>query len=164
MSQFNTDLFKDSKPCMYFNLMSTQTPPQTRNSFEDVFCHQPCYDIARITINETPHWSILCLIARHIRAILNDLGMAYAITSPDMGPSDIDAAITDPACDPEKPYMVNRKIPVQIAVQGPKNVLDLLHLQLLNFLTRQMLGKTYHYVEKNHMYLGYIAVIRPSYF
>lgn len=156
---FQTQLFNSNTPCLYFNVTTTFLPFHViRHDDEDMMFSQND-EIGRITINDTPHWIVLRLIARYMSAQLDDLGLHYSITSPDMSSFDIDAIMTDPSCDPKAPYMVNRNIPVQIVVQGVLGIMRYLELQLLHFLTRQLLGKTFGDAEKNHMYIRRIRYI-----
>ena len=155
---FQTQLFQSNTPCLYFNVTSTHLPLHVTRHDEDLFSQDE--DIGRITINDAPHWMVLRLIARYMSAHLNSLGLHYSITSPNMNSLDIDAIMADPACDPKAPFMVNRKIPVQIVVQGTMGVMRYLELQVLYFLTRQLLGKTFGDAEKNHMYIREIIYLR----
>ena len=149
---FNTHLFSGNTPCLYYNVNAKQYPVH-KGSLND---HE---DISRITIYGTPHWMVMRLIARYLVALLNDNGLDYSITSPHMNCLDIDAIITDPSCDPKSPYMAARKIPVQIVIQGKQHAMNFIEMEVISFLTRQLLGKEYGYAEKNHTYIRNIRYI-----
>ena len=145
-NHFNTQLFHGNTPCLYYNVKSnpkSQTEP----------------DISRITIYGAPHWMVMGLIARYLCALLNDNGVDFSITSPHMTSMDINTFITDPACDPKAPYMSACRIPVQIAVQGSCHMMNFIEMEVISFLTRQLLGKEYGYAEKNHTYIRNIRYI-----
>ena len=159
-AQFNTTLFSKNTPCLYFNVKSTQLPGDARRCQEWLSTDEPHNtDMGRITLYNTPHWIILRLIVRYLGVLLDDIGLNYSITSPTMNSLDIDAFITDPARDPKEPYMVNRKIPVQLVVQGTWDIMRFLEYEIINFTMRQCLGKTYGWAEKNHIYIKNISFI-----
>ena len=152
--------FRTNTPCLYFNVMSTQLPVHV--------VRRPVYarseEMGRITIYDTPHWMVLRLIARYLKALFDDIGLHGSVTSPHMSSFDIETFLTDPAkllWDTNAPYMANCKIPEQIAIVGTYGIMTFLEYEIVGFLTRQLLGKSYGYLENNHIYIKGINYLVP---
>ena len=162
---FPTNLFVRSKysPTLYFNVTTSDVEQEHIRRHELMGPSEDDVDTAilpgRITIHDVPHRLTMNLIARYIKLRLDRFDLNYNIASDTMTYFDINATITDPAEDPREPYMVNHKSPAQIVVQGTERVIWVLHSDISNFLTRQMLGKSSMCPEWRHFRIRNIKPI-----
>ena len=104
--------------------------------------------MARLTINHTPHHVFLCMIGRYIIRKLKEYDLKFSVTSPDMDGIDIDACIHDPS--EREYYLVNRRVPVQIVVQGVESLIHLIECDANSFCTEQLLRRTSTCLESGH--------------
>ena len=163
---FPTNLFAKYSPTLYFNVTTSDVKQEHLRmhklialSEEDVNPPASTNLPGRITIHGVPNRLIMNLISRYIKLRLELFDLNYNIASDTMTYFDISASITDPAQDTREPYMVNHKSPSQLVVQGTERVIWVLHSDICNFLTRQMLGKSSMCPEWRHFLIRDIKPI-----
>ena len=160
---FDTSLFIKNTPCLYFNIHTRELPPSTPESRKWLSDREnrdtPLREAGRISIRRTAHWTILRTLARYLKTLFHNTGLQYTITTPHMSAVDIDAYMIDPATDVRQRSMAGRRIPVLLAVQGAFHVTNYLQGEIISFLMRQSLGKSYSYVERGHFYIRDIVNI-----
>lgn len=151
--QFDTKLFKDGKPCLYINVTSRSLPDHLR-FWPEVDC-----SAGRITINDTPHIIYMRLIARFIIERLDRLKLQYTLDGDCLSLNDIDIFLSDPVLHKKEIYMVTHSTPIQIVINGIRDITLMLEMEIIHFLTRELLEKHYYDVEKYHTHFYAIGPI-----